>query len=151
MLLVTECESHLSSLRQETEKDTPQPKRSRREKPSSALWSLFDELIAESENSDGSGNCGNEAEVVVEMYLKELVLSHSEHVHPLEYWQSKKAIWPCLSHLACKYLGIPPSSAASERLFSSASDIVSTERNRLLPEKAEMLLFIKKNLPIVGY
>ena len=84
---------------------------------------------AESENNDGNGNCGNEAEVVVEMYLKEPVLSHSEHIHSLEYWQSKKAIWPSLPHLASKYLGIPPSSAASERLFSSASDIVSTERS----------------------
>ena len=148
MLLVTECESHISSLQQETENDKPHPKRRRKEKTSSALWSLFDELIAESENNDGSGNCGNEAEVVVEMYLKEPVLSHSKHIHPLEYWQSKKAIWPSLAHLASKYLGMPPS-AASERLFSSASDIVSTERNRLLPEKAEMLLFIKKNLPIM--
>ena len=83
--------------------------------------------------------------------MKEPVLSHSEHIHPFEYWQSKKAIWPSLAHLPSKYLGIPPSSAALERLFSSASDIVSTERNRLLLEKAETLLFIKKNLPIVGY
>ena len=87
----------------------------------------------------------------MEMCLQEPVLSHSEHIHLLEYWQLKKAIWPSLAHLASKYLGIPPSSAASERLFSSTSDIVSTERNRLLPEKVEMLLFNKKNLPIVGY
>ena len=87
----------------------------------------------------------------MEIYLKQPVLSHSQHIHPLEYWQSKKAIWPILAHLASKYLSISLSSATSEQLFSSASDIVFTERNRLLPEKAEMLLFIKKNLPIVGY
>jgi len=89
--------------------------------------------------------------MMVEMYLKEPVVPRLERVHPLEYWQSKKAIWPCLAHLACKYLCIPPSSAASERLFSGASDIISAGRNRILPEKAEMLLFIKKNLPVVGY
>ena len=63
----------------------------------------------------------------------------------------EKAIWPCLAHLPSKYLGIPPSSAVSKQLFGSASDIVSTERDRLLPEKAEMSFFIRKNLPIVGY
>ena len=66
MVLVTECESHISSLQQETENDKPHPKHHRKEKTSSALRSLCDELIAESENNDGSGNCGNEAEVVVD-------------------------------------------------------------------------------------
>ena len=42
MLLVTECESHINSLQQETENDKPHPKRCRKEKTSSALWSLFD-------------------------------------------------------------------------------------------------------------
>ena len=118
MLLVTECKNHINSLQQETESDKPQPKHYRKEKTSSALWSLFDELIAESENNDCSGNFGNEAEVVVEMYLKETLLSHSEHIHPLatelEYWQSNKAIWPCLAHLASKYVGVLPSTAASK-------------------------------------
>ena len=113
MVLVTEYESHISSLQQETENDKPQPKHCRKKKASSALWSFIDELIVESENNDGIGNCGNEAEVVVEMYLKEPVFSHSEHIQPLEYWQSK-VIWPYLAHLASKYLGTPPSSAASE-------------------------------------
>ena len=63
MLLVTECESYISSLQQETENDKPQPKCRRKEKASSALWSLFDELIAVSENSDGSGNVGSSGDV----------------------------------------------------------------------------------------
>ena len=69
MLLVTKCESNISSLQQETENDKPQPKRCRKKKASSALWSLINELIAEPENNDGSGNCGNEVKVVVEMYI----------------------------------------------------------------------------------
>ena len=64
MLLVTECASHINTLQQETENDKPQPNRRRKEKTSSELWSLFDELIAESENNDSSGNCGNESEVL---------------------------------------------------------------------------------------
>ena len=85
------------------------------------------------------------------MYLKEPFLSHVEHFHPLTYWKEKKPLWPCLVDLACKYFSIPPSSVASEHLFSSAADVLPPERNRMLPEKAEMFLFLKKNLSVVGY
>ena len=54
MVLLTECESHISSLQQEKENKKSQPKRRRKEKTSSPLWGLFDELIAESENNDNS-------------------------------------------------------------------------------------------------
>lgn len=37
----------------------------------------------------------------------------------------------------------------SERLFSAAGHVMTKERNRLSCEKAEMLLFIKKNLPLI--
>ena len=107
MLLITECEVYLKKF--QLDGDQPQPKRSRsdsREKPSSAIWNLFDELIADSANGDGEDDCGTEADVMAEMYLKEPVVSHSEHVHPLEYWLSKKTVWPCLAHLTCMYTSI---------------------------------------------
>ena len=97
----------------------------------------------EEANSEGL-NSGHTAEMMVEMYLKENI--QSRHTDPLQYWKQKKVVWLPLADLASKYLSIPPSSAASERLFSSAADVISQERNRLLPEKAEMLLFLKKNM-----
>ena len=149
MILIKECEKYLLKLSSASPHDQPQPKRSKQDK--STLWNLFDEMLAESEGvSEGYGS-GNSTEIMVEMYLKEPLLSHLEHTHPLTYWKEKKPLWPCLADLACKYLCIPPSSAASECLFSSAADVVSPERNRILPEKAEMLLFLKKNLPVVGF
>ena len=65
------------------------------------------------------------------MYLKEPMLPHTEHTHPLEYWKLKN---PCghVCLLTCKYLAIPPSSVASEHLFSSATDVISPERNGTL-------------------
>ena len=86
--------------------------------------------MADSANGDGEDDCGTEAKVIAEVYLKESVVSRSEHIHPLEYWQSKKAIWPCLAHLASKYLCIPP---------SSSSDVISAERNRILPERQKYI------------
>ena len=46
-----------------------------------------------------------------------------------------------------RYLSAPPTSSASERLFSAADDIYSNQRMQLASERAEMLLFIinKKN------
>ena len=86
---------------------------------------------------------GYTAEVMVEMYLKEPI--QDRHTEPLSYWKSKQVLWKGLALMASKYLSTPPSSASSERLFSSAGDIISKERNRLGTEKAEMLLFVKKN------
>ena len=44
----------------------------------------------------------------------------------------------------------PPTSVSSERLFSGAGKIYDLKRNRLAPERAEILLFIKNNLKLTG-
>ena len=41
------------------------------------------------------------------------------------YWQEKKIFYPVLAQLAAKYLSIPAASVASERLFSTAKQIIS--------------------------
>ena len=38
-----------------------------------------------------------------------------------------------------------------ERLFSTAGDILTVERNRLNPETAQKVLFLRENLPIVDF
>ena len=48
-------------------------------------------------------------------------------------------------------LSAPPTSVASERLYSSASHVFTDRRNRLGPKKADMLLFIKHNLPLISF
>ena len=54
-------------------------------------------------------------------------------------------MYPILGKLASKYLSIPAASVAFERLFSAAKNIISDQRN-LDPNRAEMLLFLNKNL-----
>jgi hypothetical protein len=50
-----------------------------------------------------------------------------------------------------QYLSAPPSSVASEQLFSGAGLVYEEHRNRLRGEKAAKLLFVKYNLPLINF
>ena len=56
-----------------------------------------------------------------------------------------------LTKMAKKYLTPPPISIDVERLFSTAGDILSNKRNRLVPENLEKFLFCQENLPVFGF
>ena len=66
---------------------------------------------------------------------------------PLQWWKHEEKRLPVLAVLAKKYLCICGTSVPSERLFSKSGFIVDAFRNRLLPEKVNMLTFLAKNLP----
>ena len=74
---------------------------------------------------------------------------------PLQYWkklsESNIHVEKLLSDIAIQYLTPPPTSVDVERLFSVAGLIVSEKRNRLIPENAEKILFIRENLPKVNF
>ena len=61
------------------------------------------------------------------------------------WWWDKRDTLPLLSGLAESYLCVQASSTPSERVFSTAGDTISPERSRILPEKADMLIFLHKN------
>lgn len=63
----------------------------------------------------------------------------------LPYWNGNKG----LAIFGQRYLSAPCMSTDSERLFSAASHVVDRKRNCLSCDKAKMLLFVKKNLPLV--
>ncbi|XP_060765942.1 E3 SUMO-protein ligase ZBED1-like [Neoarius graeffei] len=65
----------------------------------------------------------------------------------LQWWKEQQDL-PLLSSLAKRYLCIPATSVASERVFSTAGDIVSTKYSLLKHEHVDQLIFLKKkNLP----
>ena len=53
--------------------------------------------------------------------------------------------------MAVTYLTPPPTSVDVERLFSIAAQIASDKRNRLNPANAEIILFLRENLPRVNF
>ena len=65
---------------------------------------------------------------------------------PLSYWRDMHKRYPYLSNLAKRYLCVCATSTASERLFSTSGNILTTTRTSLKPEKVDMLTFLNKNL-----
>ena len=76
---------------------------------------------------------------------------HSERMNSppqtssLEYWAQASLRYPIVAQAAQKYLGIPASSATSERSFSKAWHIVRARRARLLEEHLKELSFLSWN------
>jgi hypothetical protein len=64
----------------------------------------------------------------------------------LGWWRLSATTFPILARLARKILCIPASSASSERVFSSAGNIVTSRRQNLDPEMVEKLVYLKENL-----
>jgi zinc finger BED domain-containing protein 1 (E3 SUMO-protein ligase ZBED1) len=80
----------------------------------------------------------------IDSYLAKPVVL--ENVNPLEWWQVNIQLFPKLSKIARKYLGIPATSVSCERLFSHANNIITTKRIRLDTDLAGKMLFLKRNL-----
>jgi hypothetical protein len=65
------------------------------------------------------------------------------HANPLEGWKINERIFPCLAKRAKCILCVPATSAASERVFSSAGLTIANARARLLPNHATDLVMLR--------
>ena len=68
--------------------------------------------------------------------------------NPLAWWRSNEHKYPHIAKLARRYLAVPGTSVPSERVFSTAGDIVTASRSRLLAENVDKLIFLQKNMRI---
>lgn len=62
-------------------------------------------------------------------------------VEPLEWWRLNNTKYPVMAILARKYLAIPASSVASERMFSFAGGVCTDKRNRLSDDAVSDIVF----------
>ena len=152
-------------LSQASDHQSPPPSKVAKLKATSSLLSSVQELLEQSSHSSDHEMEPDSPEVAIDAYLKEPNLPMYESVpnpidpdnptiernDPLIFWKNNETAKPILSRLARRYLSAPPGSVPSERLFSLAGDIANNKRNRLLPDKVEMLLFLKKNLVLLQY
>jgi len=79
-----------------------------------------------------------------------IVNSVTELANPLFWWQQRERKFPILSNLAKRFLCIPATSASSERLFSAAGLTIAKDRANLLPDNANLLLFLHENWDIAN-
>ena len=63
---------------------------------------------------------------------------------PLMWWKEKELFLPSLSNIARHLLCIPATSVESERVFSTAGDVVTAQRSALKPSQVDILIFLKK-------
>lgn len=101
------------------------------------FWQFRDEQQAEDDEAH------NNYSIELDNYLKEKVLPASSDI--LVKWDEYKHVYPHLYELHFKYLCIPATSTASERVFSKAGEIVSSKRSRIKPKNVNELIFLNKN------
>ncbi|KAI1701147.1 zinc finger BED domain-containing protein 1 [Ditylenchus destructor] len=70
---------------------------------------------------------------------------------PTDYWKEASKQFPILAKGARRYLSATATSVASEGLFSTARDVYNYKRMSLRPRKAEMIIFLQRNLSLYNY
>lgn len=68
--------------------------------------------------------------------------------NPLPWWRKNESTYPHVAMLAKLYLAAPATSVPSERVFSTAGDIVNASRSALSTDNVDKLIFLKKNMKI---
>ncbi|XP_053285395.1 zinc finger BED domain-containing protein 4-like [Pleuronectes platessa] len=109
-----------------------------RERPS--LYDMFEEILQEK----GPQRPRTRVSEQLESFFAEATIPRNAAA--VRYWQDHHQRFPALARIARKYLCAPCTSVDSERLFSSVAHVLDEKRNRLAPDKAEMLIFVKKNM-----
>ncbi len=84
-------------------------------------------------------------EDVLDEYFESILSGDYNGKCPLEFWKVNEQKFKPLAMLANKYLGIPASSAAVERIFSISGHILSSKRSRMSVRLFSLLVFLKLN------
>jgi hypothetical protein len=64
---------------------------------------------------------------------------------PLLFWKANEQGFKSLANSAKKYLRVPASSAAVERMFSISGHILSSKRSKMSVKQFALLVFLKLN------
>lgn len=79
----------------------------------------------------------------VDLYIDLQLKDNEIYTNPLIFWQQHQSMFPYLSKLARKIFAVPCSSAAVEREFSAAGQVVTQRRSSLEPSTINDILFLR--------
>uniref|UniRef100_A0A1X7VX41 HAT C-terminal dimerisation domain-containing protein n=1 Tax=Amphimedon queenslandica TaxID=400682 RepID=A0A1X7VX41_AMPQE len=107
---------------------------------------LFSDFMA---SKDSSLTPNSSLEIVLSevrryMYNDEDMLEYDGD--PMEWWSIHKSHYPTLCKLVRKLWCVPATSVRSEELFSTAGNVLTDKRSRLLPDNLDKLVFLSNNL-----
>uniref|UniRef100_A0A0B6ZS58 BED-type domain-containing protein n=1 Tax=Arion vulgaris TaxID=1028688 RepID=A0A0B6ZS58_9EUPU len=107
----------------------------------SSFWNMFDRKVSE---AGAMKTSTSEAENESRRYFKEANIPRN--ANPLNWWKLNEVQFPHLKVLAQKYLCIPATAAASNRLFTKEGDIIGLRREQIKPGNLSTMIFLNKNL-----
>lgn len=106
-----------------------------------SLWDELDKLPLSSQPQVNESSSKMKA---IESYLAAPRLPR--RCNPHEWWTHNKHHHPAIAKIADNYLSLPATQVASERVFSTAGNIVTRRRELLLPQHVDELTFLHDNL-----
>jgi len=135
-------ETATSATTESSRDDNRQPSTS----TSSGLWDDYDNFVPDSTPTAATSTLPT-VDVELDNYLREPRVGRATNIYG--FWNCSQ--FPGLEAAARKFLSSPPTSVASEQLFSAAGQIYSDRRSSLLGENAEKLLFLAYNIRLFDY
>ncbi|XP_059186901.1 uncharacterized protein LOC131969739 isoform X2 [Centropristis striata] len=140
-VLLEDSDAADSSEQNESSDEAPFPKRPRL----TSLEELFEEEDRALKSSKAAEKTTTPERVQqeIELYRKLPAVPSSEDA--VAWWWKRRDSMPLLSQLSRSYLCVQASSTPRERVFGAAGETISQERSHILPEQADMQIFLQKN------
>ncbi|XP_071109867.1 E3 SUMO-protein ligase ZBED1-like [Haliotis cracherodii] len=124
--------------------EPPAKVKAKGDKESCALSDLFGDVFVT--HVEEAKSLYERTESEISMYKEDEVPSLESD--PLSWWRVREGKYPLLSKYAKQCLGTPATSVASERVFSTAGDVVTAQRASLSSDNVDMLVILSKNMII---
>lgn len=106
----------------------------------SSIWGRFDR---QNDSYIASTTPSSTAIIEMRQYQEEPPIGRNQD--PLEWWRKREVVYPRLAKLARKHLSLCATSVPSERVFSTAGEILTKKRNRLGSENFRKIMFLHGN------
>ena len=111
-----------------------------------------DESSANQDNTTAHCVCQNELyQLVLGNDFRMKVQENNSKVYncPCSWWKSSTHRFINLGKLAVKYLGVPATSAPSERIWSRAARVLTVKQNRMSEEVTAAMMYCRENKHIL--
>jgi hypothetical protein len=114
----------------------------------SSLWDDYDNYVLSLDSAETSPASSQlTVETQLNNYLRDSRVPRSTNIYG--YWNTSQ--FPALEPAARKFLSAPPTSVASEQLFSAAGQIYADRRSNLLGDNVDKLLFLSYNIRLFDF